>query len=158
MSVYLYIPKINGGVTEKNHEKWIQVDSSQFGSHRHLSDPTGKATNRETGNPSVSELSFTKAMDDSSIEVWGWAIGQWDAKECKVDIVSTGRDDPFIQYKLYDAVVSSYSVSAPSEGAPMEMFTLNFTKIETKFTPIGRDNKPGTPITKVYDLATGKAG
>jgi type VI protein secretion system component Hcp len=34
MSVYLFIPKINGGVTEKNHVKWIQVDSMQFGVHR----------------------------------------------------------------------------------------------------------------------------
>jgi type VI secretion system secreted protein Hcp len=158
MSVYLYIPKINGGVTEKNHKQWIQVDSMQFGVHRNVRSDIGRATDRETGAPTVSEVSFAKTMDESSIELFGWAVAKWDAKECKIDIVSTGRDDPFTTYKLTDAVISSYSVSSPSEGTPMEMLTLNFTKIEKKFTPIGADMKPGTPVTKVYDLATAKAG
>jgi type VI secretion system secreted protein Hcp len=157
MSVYLFIPSINGGVTEKNHVKWIQVESMSFGVHRSVNTQVGRATDREHSQPSVTEFSFTKTMDESSIEMFGWAVASFTTKDCKVEITATGRDDPFISYKLEKAVIASYTVGAPNEGTPTEMFTLNFTKVEEKFTPIGPDMKAGAPVTKAYDLATGKA-
>ncbi len=58
MAVFLYIPNIKGGATEKNHEGWVKVDSLQFGVGRHLNDPYGHASSRETGFPKVSEVHF----------------------------------------------------------------------------------------------------
>jgi hypothetical protein len=39
MAVFLFIPGIKGGTTEKNHEGWVKVDSLQFGVGRSLNDP-----------------------------------------------------------------------------------------------------------------------
>ena len=156
MSVFLFIPGIKGGATEKNHEGWVKVDSFQFGVGRNISMPLGAATNREAGTPNVSEVHVTKSMDMASIELFGWSVAKFEAKKVKVDIVSTGRDDPFTTYALDNAVISGYSIAAAGDGMPTESISLNFTKIEERFVQVGADMKPGNPVTKGFDLATGK--
>ena len=39
---------------------------------------------------------------------------------------------------------------------PAESISFNFTKIEERFVQIGADMKPGSPVNKGFDLATGK--
>jgi type VI secretion system secreted protein Hcp len=157
MAVYLFVPGIKGSVTEKNHKDWIKVDSMQFGVGRAISTPVGASQQREAGQPSVSEITVSKPMDNSSIELFGWSVAKFDAKKLKIDIVSTGRDDPFTQFELENAVISGYSISAPGEGMPSESISFNFTKIQNKFMPTGTDQKAGTPVVKAYDLAEAKA-
>jgi len=156
MAVYVYIPDIKGGVTEKGHKDWVKVDSLQFGVGRSLNDPYGHATSREAGCPKVSEVHVTKNMDNSSILLFGWAVGKFDAKQVKIDVVSTGRgSDPFTTYTLDNAVISGYSIASHGESLPTESITLNFTKIVERFVTIGADMKGGDPITKGFDLALG---
>jgi len=156
MSVYVQIPAITGGATETNHTGWIQVDSLQFGVGRALNNPLGHATSREAGQPNVSEIHVTKQMDSASIELFGWSVSKFDAKQIKIDIVSTGREDPFTTYTLENAVISGYSVSVAGDSMPSEAISFNFTKIEEKFTQIGADMKAGSPVVKGYDLAVGR--
>jgi type VI secretion system secreted protein Hcp len=156
MAVFLQIPGIKGGATEKNHEGWVKVDSLSFGVSRGISMPLGAARDREAGLPNVSEVHVTKSMDQSSIELFGWSVSKYDAKKVKVDIVSTGRDEPYTTYTLDNAIVSGYQVSAAGDSMPMESVSLNFTKIEERFVPVGADMKPGSPVNKGFDLATGK--
>ena len=156
MAVYLKIPGIDGGATEQNHKQWIRLDSMQFGVGRHISTPVGVGTGREAGVPQISEVLVSKPMDLSSIELFGWSVAKYDAKKLQLDIVTTGRDDPFTQYELENSVISGYSVSCASDGMPNESISLNFTKITEKFTPIGEDMTPGSPVTKGFDIATSK--
>jgi len=156
MAVYLKIDGINGGATEKSHNQWIKVDSLQFGVGRSLNDPYGHATSREAGFPKVSEVHVTKNMDNSSILLFGWAVGKFDAKPVKIDVVSTGRGDtPFTTYQLTNAVISGYSIASHGEALPTESITFNFTKIVENFTTINPDMTPGQPINKGFDLALG---
>jgi type VI secretion system secreted protein Hcp len=157
MAVFLFIPDIKGGATEKKHEGWVKVDSLQFGVGRSLSNPFGAATSREAGQPTVSEVHVTKPMDNASIALFGWSVAQFDAKKVKIDVVSTGREEPFTTYTLENAVISGYSVSSSGESMPSESISLNFTKIEERFVQIGADMKPGSPVVKGFDLATGRA-
>lgn len=156
MAIFLFIPGIKGGATEKKHEGWVKVDSLQFGVGRSLNNPLGAATSREAGQPNVSEIHVSKPMDNSSIELFGWSVSKFDAKQVKVDIVSTGREDPFTTYTMENAVISGYSVSVAGDSMPSESISFNFTKIEEKFTQIGADMKPGSPVVKGYDLAVGR--
>ena len=157
MAVFLFIPNIKGGATEKNHEGWVKVDSLQFGVGRHLNDPYGHASSRETGFPKVSEVHVTKGMDTASIELFGWSVGKFDAKDVKVDIVSTGRGDtPFTTYTLANAVISGYSIAAGRDGLPTESISFNFTKLEERFVPVDANMKAGNPVSKGFDLATGQ--
>jgi type VI secretion system secreted protein Hcp len=156
MAVFVKIPDITGGATEKKHVGWIKVDSLQFGVGRSLNNPLGAATSREAGHPTISEIHVTKSMDNSSIELFGWSVSKFDAKKVVVDVVSTGREDAFTTYTLENAVISGYTVSTAGESMPSESISFNFTKIEKKFIQIGADMKAASPVVKGYDLALGR--
>lgn len=157
MAVYLKIPDIKGGATEDNHKEWIKVDSLQFAVTRNLKNPFGAATNRESGHPTVSEIHVTKPMDNSSLDLWAWAVDDFNTKTVKVDVVSTAKSkEPFATYSLENCVISGYQVSASGEAMPHESFSLNFTKIEKKFMQVSGTMKGGSPVTKGFDLTLGK--
>jgi type VI secretion system secreted protein Hcp len=157
MSVFVQIPSITGGATEKNHTGWIQVDSLQFGVGRSLNNPLGHATSREAGQPTVSEIHVTKQMDNASIELFGWSVASFNTKVIKIDVTSTGRTDkPFASYQLDNAVISGYSVSAGGNSQPTESISFNFTKIQETYLTIGADTTTIVSTTvKGYDLALG---
>ncbi len=63
------------------------------------------------------------------------------------------RDDPprhhrqpgpdiYVEYKLYNTLVAGLQRSAPAGDRPTETLTLNFTKMDVKYTPFGQDNHP----------------
>ena len=66
MPIFMHYDGIDGNVTAKGYEKWIEVQSFQFGSGRGISTPTGGSENREASAPSVSEVVVTKLMDKAS--------------------------------------------------------------------------------------------
>ncbi len=156
MAVFVQIPGITGGSTEKNHVGWIKVDSLQFGVGRSLNNPLGHATSRESGQPNVSEIHVTKPMDNASIELFGWSVSEFTAKAVVIDVVSTGRTDmPFASYNLDQAVISGYSVAASGDSMPSESISFNFTKIEETFVTVGSDMTVTSTVVKGYDLALG---
>ena len=63
MSVYMKIDGINGKVTAKGHEQWIDCSSLQWGVGRAISSAVGTSADREASKPSISEVSITKMMD-----------------------------------------------------------------------------------------------
>ena len=156
MSIFLNVPGVSGGATEQAHVGWIPVQSSTFNVSRSVSMNTGHTQGREAALPSVSEVHISKEMDSSSIELFGWAVSKYNAKQIKIDIVTTGREDPFVQYILDDAVISGYSPAA-SSGMPMESITFSYTKITVRFTPVDESMNPGSPITKGFNISTAQA-
>jgi type VI secretion system secreted protein Hcp len=158
MAVYLKYEGIDGEVTQNDHVKWIEVNSFQFGIGRGISTPTGNAANRESSHASVSEVVVSKVMDSSSTKIFTESATGSTGKKVEIHFVSTG--DPgltYAQYTLEDTLISGYSLSSGGDR-PTESISLNFTKIEFKMTPYDDKNKPGTPVTVSYNLATAKSG
>jgi type VI secretion system secreted protein Hcp len=56
MPIYVQYAGIKGNVTEKGHTDWVAVNSFQFGVGRGIGSPVGKAANRESSAPSISEV------------------------------------------------------------------------------------------------------
>jgi type VI secretion system secreted protein Hcp len=50
-------------------------------------------------------------------------------------------------------IIDGYSVSSGGDR-PSESISMNFTKIEYKYTPFDDQHKAGTPVPVTYDLAT----
>jgi type VI secretion system secreted protein Hcp len=154
MAVYLKIPDINGGATEANHKNWIRLESLQFGVSRNVSMRAGDLSDREKSQPSISEFHCTKHMDASSSDLFAWSVSSYNAKDCVVHVVSTGRSsDPFVQYTLTNAVISGYSVSSHGEAAPAESFTLSYTKIEQTYNKTGPNQQSSGPARVIFDIA-----
>ena len=155
MAIYLKIDGIDGDVTAEGHEKWIECMSMQFGVGRGITTPTGSSAERESSAPSVSEVSVTKNMDQSTPNLFSEScVGK--SKEVKIDLIQTGEAlETYMSYTLTDALISGYSVSTGGDR-PTESVSFNFTKIEMKYTPYDNKHNAGSPLPAGYDVSLGK--
>ena len=155
MAIYLKMDAIKGKVTTKGHEEWIDVDSLQWGVGRAISSAVGSSADREASKPSISEVSVTILMDESSPLIFTEAcVGK--SKPVQIHLCTTGTDsiDTYMEYELEDCMVSGYSVSTGGDR-PSESISLSFTKMTMKFIPYDKDGKPESPIPEGYDMALG---
>ena len=150
--IYMQFNDIQGNGTEAEHKNWIPLSSCNFSIDRCVSQESG-SEKLEFGVPSVSSLSITKNMDISSIKMISESFGGFGTDICTIHFV--GEHGTYQEYKLSNAVISSYTMQA-SQGcftAPHESFTISFTRIETKFIP----KEKGSPsICAGYDIPTAK--
>jgi len=155
MSIYCQIEGIKGKVTAKGHEDWIDCSSMQWGVGRAISSAVGTSADREASKPSISEVSITKLMDESSPMIFTEAcVGK--GKKVTIDLCTVGSDqiNTYMSYELEDCMISGYSVSTGGDR-PSESISLSFTKMTMKFTPYDKDGKPQSPLPAGYDMATG---
>ena len=154
MPIYMKYDTINGDVTAKDHEKWIEVNSFQWGVGRGISSPTGASADRESSAPSVSEIVVTKETDIASTKLVNESL-QGEGVEVKLDFCKTdkGNLSVYLAYTLTNTMISGYSLSSGGDR-PTESLSLNFTKIEMRDIGLGSKNEDGQPETVGYDLAT----
>lgn len=126
---------IKGDSTVASHADWITVDSLQFGVGRAIS-ASGGGRDRETSNPSFSEVTMTKSMDKSSVDLMMEAICGKSLGKATIHFVQTGGKDAkgqeYLEIILHDAIVSSYSTSSGGDR-PSESFSVNFNGFQMKY-------------------------
>ena len=158
MAIYL---KFNNGspagnVTAKGYEDWIAIDSFSFGVGRAISMEAGAMANREATRPSISEVTLSKHIDAASGGLFKASVSGDEGVVAEIHIVQTGANavEKYAVYKLEDAIISSYSISATSGGAPMESISLSFAKIEAELNHADKTNKNPKNMRVGYDLTT----
>ncbi len=158
MAIYMKYDTINGDVTESGHVDWIELTSFQFGVGRSISSPIGAAADRESRDPTISEVVVTKMLDKSSPHLFQEAVTGFEGKVVTVEFTRTDKKDlaTFLSYKLSETLISGYNVSSAGDR-PSETVSLNFTKVEMKVTPTGASGAAGSPLSAGYDLKAAKA-
>ena len=158
MSIYLEYDGIKGNVTADGYKDHIAVLSVQFGVGRGISMEAGNLSNRESTRPSLSEISLTKAADNSVTAIFKEAVTGSAGKKVTIKFVRTGADkvQEYMSYALEDCIVSGYSISADAEGEPMESISLSYSKIMINYSDFDKSNKSGNPQRVGYDLETAK--
>ena len=154
MAIYMKWDGIDGAVTTKEHEKWIELNSFQFGVGRAIGSAARGAATREATEPSISEITISKRLDKSSTKLFMDAVAGDLSATVKFKFTTTTKDkvDTFLAFELTNCGVSGHSISSGGD-APVETLSLNFTKI--MFTYTERDPKiAGSPDTVGYDLLT----
>ena len=156
MPIYMNYDGVPGDVTAEGHEKWIELNSVQWGVGRGISSPTGASADRESSAPSVSEITVTKDTDASSPKLLNEAL-QGEGKKVVIDFCKTdkGKLEVYLTITLENTMVSGYSLSSGGDR-PSESVSLNFTKVEFKNTGMGAAGETGSPDSVTYDLATAK--
>jgi len=156
MPIYMNYNDLPGDVTAEGHEKWIELNSFQWGVGRGISSPTGASADRESSAPSVSEIVVTKATDMASTKLLNEAY-QGEGVTVKIDFCKTdkGKLEVYMTYTLDNTMISGYSLSSGGDR-PTESLSLNFTKIEFKSTGMDPTNADASPETVTYNLATAK--
>lgn len=159
MSIYMKIQGIDGNVTAKGLEKYIELESCNFGLRRQMNTKPGSVTNREGTKPSVSEITIAKRVDNTSPQLFKEAAVGAAIPSVEIKFVNTGADlSEYHSITLNDVMVSAYDFShIPEESKPLERIAFNFRKIETRYTPYDKNNKAGSPSATGYDLETAQA-
>jgi type VI secretion system secreted protein Hcp len=155
MAIYMKVPGADGSVTASGYEKWIELDSMQFGVGRMVTMDTGNLANRASGLPSFSEITVSKATDDSTYGLLNDAILGKEGKTIELAVVEPGdKPTEYVKYELSDAIISSYSMSAAGDR-PHESVSISYAKVEVSFTTHDKANKGGGVPRVGYDLALG---
>ena len=157
MAIYVNWKGIDGSVTAKGYVNQIEVDSFGFGVGRGISMEAGNMTNRESSPPSITEISISKTMDNSTSGLFKESLTGSKGKTVEINFVRTGSDKmiKFVSYELHDVLISGYSVSANSSGEPVETLSLSFSKIVFAHEASDGSNKAGSPMRVGYDIAQG---
>src|SRR3546814_20043360 len=97
MAIYAKIGKINGDATHEAHKQWMTLHSLNWGVGRAIATPVGAAKNRESSEPSISEVTVTKDMDEASPTPFTDAC-TGKAMEVKIHPDTTGDpDNPYME-------------------------------------------------------------
>jgi type VI secretion system secreted protein Hcp len=91
MSIYLHYDGIKGNATQGQHKDWININSFQWGVGRGISTAVGRAQNRETSEPSISEVVVSKELDAASAMLLQEAMIGKDGKTVKIDFCRTDK-------------------------------------------------------------------
>lgn len=130
---FLKLEGVDGEATAKGHEKEIELLSYSWG----VSNPGASGARAQ-------ELSVVKTMDKSTPKLMlSCATGQ----PIPLGVITlerpnpagTGEPVPYLVITMSDILVSSYQTSSSSsDPMPVESLSLNFTKVEFKYTPYDR--------------------
>ena len=142
MILLKFATAINGESTVANHDKWITIDSIQMGVGRSISS-VGGGGDRETSNPSFSEVTCAKSLDVASTELFMQATCGKSLGKAEIHFVQTGgtsaKGQTYLKMELDEAVISSYSMSSGGDR-PAESFSINFTKISYQYDKFTGDS------------------
>ena len=157
MAIYLNYKDITGEVTAAGHEKWVEVNSFQWGVGRGISTPTGSGADRESSAPSVSEVVVTKPYDTSSIGFFQELLTPSEAKNATFDFCRTDKDKltVYLSIELQEVMLSGYSLSSGGDR-PQESISLNFTKVMISETGSDAKGKAGQSTKAGYDIGAAK--
>ena len=139
-----------GEVKAKGYEGWIELESAQIGTSRHITSPTGRGSNREGSTPSIQEIVVTKYHDSASTALFREALNGH-GKLIVIAFVK-GDESVYLRIVLQDTLISSYSMSGhggASHDRPMESLSLNFTKVTYETLP----KSPDTTHSQMYQLS-----
>lgn len=151
--------KIKGNVNAKGYDDWIKISGMKFGVGRGVKMEVGNMSNREATRPSLSEVSLKKELDSASTLLFKESVTGSEGVVVYLDLVENRESGPEKRgrIELHDCLISSYSLEAEG-AAPLERFTLSYSKIITDLTCNDQSNKNGKNIKVQYCLATGTAG
>ena len=152
MAIYMKYGSIAGPVTTDGFKDWIECNSFQWGVGRSLGTGARGSLSREHSEPTISEITVTKATDKASPKLFQEALyGKLDTK-VTIKFTTTVKDkvETFLAYELENTGPSHYSLGSGGD-MPTETLSLNFTKIQMKFTPM-EAGLSGSPEQAGYDL------
>ncbi|MBI4565359.1 MAG: type VI secretion system tube protein Hcp [Planctomycetes bacterium] len=157
---FLKLGKIDGTATEKDHAKWIDLSSFQWGVANQRSAGMGSGGFSGAGAATTSDVVVTKVVDRSSPELMKHSVEGKHIDKAEFHFVGGPQKNlKFMTIVLNDVLVSSVNFSASSgDSPPLESVTLNFTKVQVTVTPI--DPRKGTlesgNIQMGFDFSTHK--
>lgn len=154
MILLKFATEIKGDSTVTGHTDWITLDSLSMGVGRAISQ-SGGGKDRDTSNPSFSEVTIAKSMDVASVDLWMQAICGKSLGTATIHFIQTGGSDAkgqvYLEIELADAIISSYSQGSGGDR-PHENISINFNEIKMKYNSFGEGEAPITGAFKGWSV------
>lgn len=153
------IDQINGNVTAKGYENWIELVRFKVRANRKIhTHRAGVQSNRGSSVPSFSEISITKRVDEiSPILFLETCTGK--AKDIQIHFcLSETNIYSYFEITLNDVLLSGshFSGNSNPNRHPMETFSLNYSKLQLRYIPYTNSHDAAAPISAGYDLIMAK--
>lgn len=160
-SIFMKVPKIDGESKEKNHDKWIELQSCQWNHSRTIAAGV-KSSQRSRGETFFNDLVVTQMMFKGSLKIQQNAATGTVMDPVEIHFCRTGADpaqglETYLTVKLTDCMITSYSTSIAGEDVPYESLSLNFTKVEMEYKEADAKGKLTTASAFTFDKETGSA-
>jgi type VI secretion system secreted protein Hcp len=153
-AIYMYIDGVNGDVTAKGYEGWINVSTVQEGMSQVVDLRTGGGGS--LAKVEVLDTTIVKVLDSTSPVLRQKLTESKAIPSVIISIVATA-DAAFVEYfriELEKVYLTSISMSASGLEAPVEDMSVAFETIRWIYTPIAKDGTPGSQIVTGWDLVT----
>ncbi len=149
--------KLKGDCKIEEHEDWIQCESIQFGVGRSITQTMG-GSDRETSNPSFSDVNLNKMSDISSVDLMMESAGGTQVDKAIIHLVNTAEQKAqvYMTIELENPILSSYSASSGGDR-PSESISLNFTKITYGYNQWEKGKTQKKIGPKSWNLSLNKA-
>ena len=165
MAIYMKFDGIDGQVTTKGYEKWIELESFQQNIQRDTKNPSGGGAGgsaRKSSAPKISGITVTKLFDKASTKIIQEAVAGTFEKKAEIVWTTTSKNqtDTFLTVTLTDCGITSYDMGSrggDGQSQPTEFITLNFSRIEWRATPLDNKGKQEVQGAFGYDLVTRQA-
>jgi type VI secretion system secreted protein Hcp len=158
MILLKFEPELKGDSKTDKHDGWITIDSMQWGVGRAISS-SGVGTDRDTSNPSFSEISISKSMDVASAQLMLEAACGKSLDKATFHFIQTGGKDStgqhYLEIVLEKPILSSYSQSSGGER-PSESISINYVGITMQYDQFEEGKTPKKGEAKGYDLKANK--
>jgi type VI secretion system Hcp family effector len=132
MAAYIKFDGIDGAVSHKEYDKWIEVSNFSYGIHK--SGASGVGTKRNEGTNIFADLSIKKLVDKASAKILEKMCGQDRYKEVKIVVLVSagGKEQAQLEITLTDVMVTSYQLDGAEQSTALESLSLNYTTIKQK--------------------------
>ena len=152
MTNYIKIEDIPGNATAQGHSDWIEIEQYHFSGRRSVNTYTGCGSDRATGKAVIGDIHITKKIDKSSPLLFQHFVKGKNIDEIILDCCQSGdMSDPYQQLILSNVMIASYNQDSKEQK---EYLSLDFTKIETKYTSLNEEHSSAAPICAGFNIAT----
>jgi len=154
MAIFLKYAAVKGDVTSDGHKDWIAISSFQWGIGRGIASSQGSQLNRQASGASVSEITVTKNLDNSSPGLLQDLFKGILKNDVVIDWTEVTDNSVFFSIATNNTGLAGYSFSSGGDR-PSESLSLNFTKIAITNT-VTDPQGAKTPTTVTYDVGLEK--
>lgn len=157
---FLKISTIPGESTDDKHKDWIELLSFSIGVSQPATGSASSGGGRTAERCEHQDFSCVKSVDKATAKLFlaccnGEHIPNVDVEVCR----NTGKKQKYLEFKMYDVIVSNVSPGGSSKGEtlPLESVAFNYGKVEWIYTET--DHKTGMPKGDVkggWDLIANK--
>jgi type VI secretion system secreted protein Hcp len=125
-AAYIKFDGVDGESTQQDHKNWCEVSSMSMGTRR------AGGTGSTAGRAEFKEFTVTKKTDRSSPKLMEAVCLGKVIPKVELHLTETGPDgeETYLVIELENVLVSSYSLGAGGDSAPVDQMSLNFERIK----------------------------